>query len=221
VFDNPQDLVAARLAGQDLIGFDVSDFLTHPLTCTPITMYLLHLVRQLLGRGRLVCWIEEFWRLLQDSVFERFAEDGPKTWRKLDAVLCMATQSPSDVLKSPIARTIIEQTPTKIYLPNPDAIATDYIEGFGLTHREFSLIKEEIEPGSRRFLVKQGHYSIVCQLDLRGFELDLAVISGRPRAVELMHRVMAQGGVAVDVWLPLFFAAVRNGELASTAPKVS
>ena len=51
--------------------------------------------------------------------------------------------------------------------------------GFGLTEREFRLIKEELEPGSRRFLVKQGHQSVVCELDLKGFDAELAVISGR------------------------------------------
>ena len=56
---------------------------------------------------------------------------------------------------------------------------TEYIEGFGLTEREFKLIKEQLEPGSRMFLVKQGHHSVVCQLDLKGFDAELAVISGR------------------------------------------
>ena len=55
------------------------------------------------------------------------------------AVMCLATQSASDVLESPISRTIVEQTPTKVFFPNPDASADDYIEGFGLTEREFKL----------------------------------------------------------------------------------
>ena len=56
-----------------------------------------------------------------DPAFEVFAKDGPKTWRKLNGVMCLATQSASDVLGSPISRTIIEQTPTKIFFPNADA----------------------------------------------------------------------------------------------------
>ena len=32
------------------------------------------------------------------------------------------------------------------------------------------------EPGSRMFLVKQGHHSIVCQLDLKGFNAELAAM---------------------------------------------
>ena len=86
-------------------------------------MYLFHLVRQMLDGRRLVCWMDEFWRLLQDPAFESFAKDGPKTWRKLNGVMCLATQSAGDVLESPISRTIIEQTPTKIFFPNADADA--------------------------------------------------------------------------------------------------
>jgi type IV secretion system protein VirB4 len=211
VFDCPTDLVAGRLSGQRLVGFDVTDFLSHPITCAPITFYLLHLIAQQVGKGRLVCWMEEFWRLIQDPVFERFAENGPNTWRKLDAVMCMATLSPNDVLKSSIARTIIEQTATHIYLPNPAASADHYIDGLGLSEREFALIKEELEPGSRRFLVKQGHYSVVCQLDLRGFDAELAVISGRPRFIELMNQLMDEQGSEPDSWLPSFLEAAAQG----------
>ena len=107
--------------GRSIIGFDVTEFLDHSLTRSPITLYLFHLVRQLLDGRRFVCWMDEFWRLLADPAFENFAKDGPKTWRKLNGVMCLATQSPSDVLDSPISRTLVEQTPTKIFFPNADA----------------------------------------------------------------------------------------------------
>ena len=128
----------------------------------------------------------------------------PKTWRKLNGVMCLATQSASDVLESPISRTIIEQTPTKILFPNPDANAREYIEGFGLSEREFKLIKEQLEPGSRQFLIKQGHYSVVCELDLKGFDAELKVISGRASTVEELHRLLARTGDDPQQWLPDF-----------------
>jgi type IV secretion system protein VirB4 len=148
--------------------------------------------------------MDEFWRLLSDPAFETFAKDGPKTWRKLNGVMALATQSASDVLGSPISRTLIEQTPTKIFFPNADASASDYREGFGLTQRDFRLIKDELEPGSRRFLVKQSHQSVVCELNLKGFEAELAVISGRRSAVGLMHRLMEEYGASSRQWLGPF-----------------
>jgi type IV secretion system protein VirB4 len=209
VFDSPRDTVVPRLAGRTVIGFDVTEFLDHSLTRSPITLYLFHLVRQLLDGRRLVCWMDEFWRLLADPAFESFAKDGPKTWRKLNGVMCLATQSASDVLDSPISRTLVEQTPTKVFFPNADANAHEYTEGFGLTEREFKIIKDQLEPGSRMFLIKQAHHSVVCQLDLKGFEAELAVISGRANEIQRMHRIISTSGPNPAAWLPQFMA--ENG----------
>jgi type IV secretion system protein VirB4 len=207
VFDNSRDTVVSRLSGRSVVGFDVTEFLEHPLTRSPITLYLFHLVRQLLDGRRLVCWMDEFWRLLADPAFESFAKDGPKTWRKLNGVMCLATQSPSDVLDSAISRTLIEQTPTKVFFPNADANFEEYTQGFGLTEREFKLIKDQLEPGSRMFLVKQAHHSVVCRLDLKGFDAELAVISGRAGEVRRMHRIISATGPDPAEWLPQFMAA--------------
>jgi type IV secretion system protein VirB4 len=210
IFDNAEDVVVPRMSGHALVGFDVTDFLDHELSRTPVTLYLFHLVRHLLDGRRLVCWMDEFWRLLADSAFENFAKDGPKTWRKLNGVMAFATQSASDVLMSPISRTLIEQTPTKVFFPNADANPCDYREGFGLTAREFRLIKEELEPGSRRFLVKQGHQSVVCELDLKGFDAELAVISGRRAAVDAMSELIERHGADPRHWLRHFHTRVLS-----------
>ncbi|HTY48239.1 MAG TPA: VirB4 family type IV secretion/conjugal transfer ATPase [Steroidobacteraceae bacterium] len=203
VFDNAEDVVAGRLAASTIIGFDVTDFLGHDIVRPVLTLYLFHLVRSLLDGRRFVCWMDEFWRLLSDPAFEGFAKDGPKTWRKLNAVMCLATQSASDVLHSPISRTIVEQTPTKILFPSVDAMESEYVDGLGLTQREFGLVRE-LAPGSRRFLVRQGHHSVVCQLDLRGFERELAVISGRADSVQRLHRLLERYGPDPGLWLPHF-----------------
>ena len=153
--------------------------------------------------------MDEFWRLLSDPEFEKFAKDGPKTWRKLNAVMCLATQSPSDVLDSTISRTLIEQTPTKVFFPNSDASQREYTEGFGLTEREFRLIKEQLEPGSRMFLVKQTHHSVVCALDLKHFKAELSVISGRSSEINRMQALIDAAGADPEVWLPKFLASLH------------
>ncbi|MEZ5515623.1 MAG: VirB4 family type IV secretion/conjugal transfer ATPase [Steroidobacteraceae bacterium] len=210
VFDNAEDSLVGQLAQASLFGVDVTEFLDNALTRAPVTLYLFHVIRQLLDGRKFVCWMDEFWKLLSDPSFEGFAKDGPKTWRKLNGVMCLATQSASDVLDSPISRTIIEQTPTKILFPNPDANAAEYIEGFGLSEREFKLIKEQIEPGSRQFLIKQGHYSVVCQLDLKGFDAELKVISGRASTVEELQRLIARTGPDPGQWLPSFLTPEKS-----------
>ena len=192
-----------------VIGFDVTRFLDQPALRTPITLYLFHLVRRLLDGRRLVCWLDEFWRLLADPAFAGFAKDGPKTWRKLNGVMCLATQSASDVLDSPISRTLIEQTPTKIFFPNSDAQWPES-EALGLSEREHRLIKEELTPGARQFLVKQGPASVVCGLDLHGFDLELAVMSGRADLVRRVRALISEHGEALAAWWPAFAAEVAR-----------
>ena len=206
VFDNREDSVVPRMNAQPVVGFDVTDFLDHEVARPPVTLYLFHLVRQLLDGRKLVCWMDEFWRLLADPAFEGFAKDAPKTWRKLNGVMCVATQSASDVLDSPISRTLIEQTPTKVFFPNANGSSAEYL-GLGLTEREFKLIKEQIDPGARRFLIKQGAHSVVCQLDLAGFDAELRVISGRLTEVRRMERIVATHGNDPAEWLPVFMGS--------------
>jgi type IV secretion system protein VirB4 len=124
--------------------------------------------------------------------------------------MCLATQSASDVLDSPISRTILEQTPTKIFFPNADASVRDHREGMGLTAREVALVREQLEPGSRAFLVRQGHHSLVCRLDLAGFDAELAVISGRAAARTRLDQLIATHGPDPAGWLPVFMAENRR-----------
>ncbi len=204
VFDNRVDTLSDRMGAGTLMGIDVSDFLNNSVTRAPLTLYLFHLIRQLLDGRRMVCWLDEFWRLLADPAFTDFAKDGPKTWRKLNGAMCFATQSTSDVLVSDICRTVVEQTATKVFFPNPDASASEYVDQLGLSEREFRLIKERLNPGARQFLVKQGHASVVCELDLKGFDAELSVLAGRRSTVEKMHQAMARFGTDPGTWLPAF-----------------
>ena len=80
------------------LGCDVTDLLHNPTTRAPMIFYLLHIVSQLLDGRRLVCWMDEFSSLLSNPAFERFAANGPRTWRKLNGVMCLATQSPREVI---------------------------------------------------------------------------------------------------------------------------
>jgi len=204
VFDNETDSIASLMEQTATIGFDSTDFLKNPVTCTPITMYLFHLVQTLMDGRRLLCWMDEFSRSITDSAFQEFAKDGLERARKKNAGFVFVTQSPSSVLQSSIARTLVEQTPTQIFMPNEKAREEDYIDGFGLSEREFLLIKQEIEPGSRQFLIKQGHASVVCELDLKGFDFELDVISGRSHNVEMVRQLIAKVGEDPAVWLPLY-----------------
>lgn len=202
VFDNETDDLVFE--GNTMFGFDVTDFLDMPEVRTPLVMYLFHRIEQLIDGRRIMIFMDEFWKLLLDEYFEDLAQNKLKVIRKQNGLLVFGTQSPKDVLQSPIAHSIIEQCSTMIFMPNPKGTRADYVDGFKLSEREFLLIKEEMQPGSRRFLIKQGHNSVVAELDLKGFSDELAVISGTTENVELLAKAIEKCGSDPDAWLPEF-----------------
>jgi type IV secretion system protein VirB4 len=89
-------------------------------------------------------------------------------------------------------------------LPNPFGARRDYVEGFALSEAEFKLVREELAPESHKFLVKQGHDSVVVELDLAGLDDELAVLSGRAETTAVADEVIAEVGSDPAIWLPLF-----------------
>ncbi len=202
VLDNPED--ALDFDNNTMFGFDVTEFLDNAEVRTPVVMYLFHRIEQLIDGRRFQMFMDEFWKLLLDEYFEDLAQNKQKVIRKQNGIMVYGTQSPKDVLRSPIAHSLIEQCATYVLMPNPKADRADYVDGFHLTEREFQLIKEDMAPGSRRFLVKQGQNSVVAELNLKGFDDELAVISGTTDNVNLMTEIIKQHGDDPAVWLPIF-----------------
>ncbi len=206
VFDNAHDSMTLDAR---FIGFDMTDFLDNADIRTPVMLYLFHRIDQLLTGERMIICIDEFWKALGDEAFRRFAQDGLKTYRKRNALLIFATQSPADALKSDISHSILEQVATKIMLPNPFGARRDYVDGFALSEAEFKLVREDLSPESHKFLVKQGHDSVVVELDLSGLDDALAVLSGRAETTAQVDEIIAEAGSDPAIWLPLFHSRRR------------
>jgi type IV secretion system protein VirB4 len=201
VFDNDADDIGI---GAKFIGYDMTDFLDNEEIRTPLMSYLFFRIEQLIDGRRIIIVIDEFWKALQDDGFRDLAQNKLKTIRKQNGLMLFATQSPRDAIVSPIAHTIIEQCPTQIFLPNPRGDRADYIDGFKLTEREFELVSRELSVESRRFIVKQGHNSVVAELNLNGFDDELAILSGRTVNVELADIIQAELGASDEDWLTVF-----------------
>jgi len=206
VLDNDDDALSLETR---FAGFDLTQVLDHAEIRTPVMLYLFHRIAERVDGRRLVLDIDEFWKVLGDPAFTDLAQDGLKTWRKQNALMVFGTQSPADALRSPIAHAILEQCATKIFLPNPHGQTRDYVEGFGLTGEEFRLIRDVLTPESHRFLVKQGHDSVVVELDLTGLDDELAILSGRSETVALLDRLRAEHGDDYALWRDPFHAQRR------------
>jgi type IV secretion system protein VirB4 len=199
------DLADDRLLGlqaASVIGFDTTEFLDLPEVRTPVMMYLLQVMEELVDGQRLIYVISEFWKALDHEVFSDFAKQKQKTIRKHNGLGIFDTQSPSDVLRHPIGRTMVEQSVTKIFLANPEALREEYVEGFGLSDAEYAIVRSLGAQGGRRFLVKQGHESAICELDLAGMDDFITVLSGTTDNVALLDAIRQRHGDDPFLWLP-------------------
>lgn len=214
VFDNPKD--AIDFSGANIIGFDYTEVIDNPEVRTPVINYLIHRLEELIDGRPLIYVMDEFWKILDgEGGLKEFAKNKQKTIRKQNGLGIFATQSPEDALKSDIAAALIEQTATMVLLPNPNADRKDYIDGLKLTESEFKVVSA-LDERSRCFLVKQGHASAVCKLDLNGMDDELAVISASTDNISILHQVLedvaahAENPHVVaqtpDQWLQQFYA---------------
>jgi type IV secretion system protein VirB4 len=190
------------------IAFDVSDFLVegHPAT-EPILSYLFHLKKLMQRDGSLMATvIEEFWIPINYPTTAKQILDSLKTGRRRGEFIMLVSQSPEDAIKSPLLPAILQQTPTKIYLPNPDAeFITPDGGGYSrlLTKKEFQQLKK-LGLYSRMFLIKQGSQSCVAKLDLHGMGDDIAVLAMAQDDFPLLEAAKAQAGHHPDQWVPAF-----------------
>ncbi|MBE7416725.1 MAG: VirB4 family type IV secretion/conjugal transfer ATPase [Ideonella sp.] len=213
VFDGSGQHAEDRLSDlghAPVIGFDTTEVLDLPEVRTPVMLYLLQVMEELVDGSRLIYAISEFWKALDHPIFSDFAKQKQKTIRKQNGLGIFDTQSPSDVLRHPIGRTMVEQSVTKIFLANPQAVREEYVEGFGLSQAEFEIVRSLGAQGGRRFLVKQGHASAVCELDLAGLQDYITVLSATTDNVALLDRIRERHGDEPFQWLPVLTREVQD-----------
>ena len=94
----------------------------------------------------------------------------------------MATQVANDTVHSSISKSINESAFCKIFFANPLADKTVYVDHFGLSERDYELVKT-LSDTEHYFLLVHGHganrESVVLRLNLKRMENLIAVISAR------------------------------------------
>ena len=207
VVDNERDDI--RLDA-NVLGFDCTKFLDDRVARGPVMAVLFNRLERLVDGRRLIFIIDEGWKAIEEPAFAEVIKNAFKTYRKLNAPVIFATQSPRDALVSEIGHTIREQSPTIISFANSRPDQKDYGEGgLGLTPREFEIVRQ-LRPGSGVFLLKQGDRSVVAHLPLDGLDDDLAVLSGNEGNVLLLDQARAEVGDDDPVRLIARFHELRR-----------
>lgn len=199
------------------VGFEVGDILQEDYQPTePLLACLLYMKEQMVKKYPLILTIvEEFWLPLKYKTPTEMILDTLKTGRKRGEFMLLITQSPEEAVKSDIFPAIVQQTPTKILLPNPDAEYKNEQGGgysrIGLTEKEFNIL-HGLSTDSRAFLIKQGHQSSFGVLNLYGFSDEINVLSGSKDNVDLLNKILSYLPDNTDSkdWLPIFWQAIKD-----------
>ncbi len=205
LFDNHEDTLSFE---NSTIGFDLTFILDDKIARTPAMMYMFHRVDETLTGQKTIIFIDEGWKALADPIFEERIKDWLKTIRKRNGVLGFGSQSTKDIINSGIADSVIEQSPTQIFMPNLKADYDSY-KAFGLTDAEFNAIKT-LGENSRCFLIKHGSHSVIAKLDLSGLDDILAVLSGNEENVNILTKIRLEHGENPEIWLPIFLKTIKE-----------
>jgi len=149
-FDNSADSFSL---GQ-FNGMEIGGIFKNPRLATAFLDYAFYRISLMLNGRPTLIYIEEAWFMLADEAFANKIDDWLRTFRKKMAAVLLATQSLTEISESPIFATLIDNIPTKIFLPNANALAHRdlYAGKFGLNETQIMQIRSGI-PKSNYYIV--------------------------------------------------------------------
>lgn len=197
------------------VGFDTTVILektkdgVHP-ACEPLLAILFFYKSLMQREGQLMLSIiEEFWMPANFPLTQAMIKSALKAGRMKGEMMWLTSQSPEDAIYCEIFPALVQQTATKILLPNPDADLDGY-KKIGLTVKEFDRLKK-LGKESRTMLIKQSGSSCFAKMDLYGFDDFLPIISGSMEGITLCEKVRAELGTDnPDIWIPEFLKQLRE-----------
>ena len=197
VFDNENDILDFPDDIQ-VYGIDGTEFLDDSDVSGILSYFILWRVMNLADGRRLCVDIDEAWKWLENEVVALEVKNKFKTIRKQNGFLRLATQSVEDFLRLPIAKTLIEQSATKIFLPNPLAKQDDYVNGLNLSQEEYEIIRD-FQPVKRQFLVKRQDEKVICTLDLSSLgKENLMILSTGAAYIDTIETIFNDENKSLD-----------------------
>ncbi|EDQ2484875.1 type IV secretion system protein VirB4 [Salmonella enterica subsp. enterica serovar Oranienburg] len=197
------------------VGFDTTVILEkvgdrdHP-ACEVVLSVLFFYKNRMQREGQLMLTIvEEFWKPANYPMTQALIQASLKAGRMKGEMMWLTSQSPEDAIDCAIFAPIVQQTPTKALLPNPDAVYDGY-KKIGLTEKEFRQLKK-LGLESHIMLIKQSGSSAFAKMDLVDFDEFLPVISGSKKGIQLCEKIRSFLGTDdPEQWLPLFTRGIHQ-----------
>ena len=176
VFDEPEGGEAIDISGE-ITGFDMTEILDMTTERMAVLSYIFRQIERVVeDRRPTIIVLDEAWKLLDDPYFGARLENWLVTLRKMNCVVIMMTQYPSQLEGSRVGKTIVETVPTQILFPNPRANPEDY-SILRLNAREADFLSSPTA-GLRLALIRSGTDSVFVNTDLAGLGGLVTVLGG-------------------------------------------
>lgn len=136
------DSTTNQLADANWLAFEMGAIMKSKALIPTLT-YIFHALEALFDGRPTLLVLDEAWLFIGEGAFAAQIRDWLKTLRRKNVSVIFATQSLADIADSAIAPALIENCPTKIYLPNRDALSektAKVYDSFGLNNRQLQLI---------------------------------------------------------------------------------
>ena len=149
-------------------------------TLLPVLSYLFHRIEQRFNGQPTLLVLDEAWVMLAHPAFRAKIREWLKVLRKANVAVIFATQSMSDLSKSGIADVIFESCPTKILLPNSEAMTENsapFYRQIGLNQRQIQILASATP--KRQYYVIHPDGRRLFELGLSGPELAFVGASGK------------------------------------------
>jgi type IV secretion system protein VirB4 len=207
LFDNDEDRfkLDARFC-----YFNTTRIIQDEVALLAVLEYVFHRIDLVMDGEPFIIVLEEGWKLRRSPYFRARIDDWLMTIRKKNGVVIFITPD-IGLSYDENSDSLVKQPVTFLYFASDRADEHDYRKVFGLSQREFDLLREW-EPEERLALIRHGNDSVVVRARLDTPELGrfLPVLSGNEgnvrRMREIMHEVKSQDP---EVWLPVFMEAAK------------
>jgi type IV secretion system protein VirB4 len=77
------------------------------------------------------------------------------------------------------------------------------VDGFGLSEKQYEIVRNLHLGGGHKFLVVQGSHSVVCCFDLSDLPEHLLILSGNKDNVRLLDQIRSEVGDDPKAWMPV------------------
>lgn len=187
IFDNVED----EFNLSSFVAIEMGGLLSNEKLAVAFLDYAFYSILQKLDGTPTLIEIEECWFALSFPNMEKKIRDWLKTFAKKNAFIIMATQSLDDLERSDIFSSIIDNMPTRIYLPNPNAMANSHLykNSFGLNDEQIHRIRTATR--KRNYYIVQGERSRM--IDVSFPKEILAILRSNSDAINTFRKHRSSG----------------------------